>query len=110
MSRPIDRPPTTQKPIKLLRKKLDAAGVEAHFDSVASQAQAVEVRIKGAAEGYSSADTAQLEETGRRLRAGDIAAVQLRFFQDDAWWCDTVMRVKESYRLVRMRQSDPAAD
>jgi hypothetical protein len=99
MSQP-SRPP----PIKLVRRRLDDAGIEAHLASLASHAQAIEVRIKGGAAGYSSASAAELEAAGRRLRAGEILAVQVRFFQDEAWWCDTLMRVKESYRLVRMRQ------
>jgi hypothetical protein len=96
--------PTKQKPIKLVRKRLDDAGVEAHIDALAAGAQAIEVRIKDAAATYSSATAGELVDAGRRLRAGEIAAIQIRFFQDDAWWCDTVMRVRDDYRLVRMRQ------
>lgn len=102
MSSPFDN-----KPVKLVRKRLDDAGVAAHFEWLASQAQAIEIRIKGAVAGYSEATTEQLEDAGRRLRAGEIVAVQIRFLQGDDWWCDTLMRAGESFRLVRMRQEDP---
>ena len=99
--------PLRQMPIKLVRKRLDDAGVEAHLASVANHGQAIELLIKEGAARHSDASAEQLEEAGRRLRAGEIAAVQIRYFQDDDWWCDTVMRAGDSYRLVRMRQVDP---
>lgn len=91
-------------PTKLVRKRLDDAGVEAHFAEVAAQGQALELRVKDAAAHYSSATAEQLHDAGLRLRQGAIAAVQLRFFRDGDWWCDTVMRAADGYRLVRMRQ------
>ncbi len=102
-------PPGIPPPaVKLLRKRLDQAGVEAHFAELRRDAQSLEIRIKGAAAAYSEATTAgQLDEVARRLRAGEIIAVQLRFFQDDAWWCDTLVRKGDDFRLVRMRQEDP---
>ena len=35
---------------------------------------------------------------------GEIVAIQIRFFQDDDWWSDTVMRADDGFRLVRMRE------
>jgi FtsP/CotA-like multicopper oxidase with cupredoxin domain len=101
-------PPFEQKPLKLVRKRLDAAGVDAHLAAVVGRAQAIEIRIKDAAAYHSEGTAEQLQEAGRRLRAGEIAAVQLRYFQDDVWWCDTVMRRGDSFRLVRMQQDEPA--
>ena len=91
-------------PVKLVRKKLDAAGVEAHVAELAARARSIEIRIKGAAARYSEATTEQLDEVARRLRAGEIAAVQIHFFADDDWWCDTIMRAGDAFRLVRMKQ------
>ena len=99
MSRPLE-----QKPVKLLRKRLDDAGVAAHFDWLATEAREIEIRIKGQAASQSDAATESLAEVGRRLRAGEIVAVQIRFFQGEAWWCDTLMRAGDSFRLVRMRE------
>ena len=89
-------------PVKLVRKKLDADGVAAHLRSVAEQGQALEIRVKGAVDHYSEATTDALDAVGRRLVAGEIVALQIRFFQDDAWWSDTVMRADDGFRLVRM--------
>jgi len=104
------RSPRDPKPIKLLRKRLDAPGLVAHLGVLAAEAQAIEIRIKGAVGAYSADATAEhLDELGRRLVAGEIVAVQLRFFQDDDWWCDTLMRAGDDFRLVRMRQGEPPA-
>lgn len=97
------RPPTPH--VKLVRKRLDEAGVKAHFDRLAAEAAAVEIRVKTAAAGQSAEESIELEAACRRLVAGDLIAVQIRFHQQGAWWCDTVMRVRDDYRLVRMRQS-----
>jgi hypothetical protein len=97
------------KAIKLLRKRLDDRELAAHLEALAAGAKDIEIRIKGAVAGYSDATTETLEVVGRRLRAGEIAAVQIRFFQDDDWWSDTVMRAADGFRLVRMRQEDPTA-
>lgn len=98
MPRPDD------KPVKLVRKRLDAEGVEAHFRVLAATAQQVEIRVKGGATRQSDATTESLEQVGQRLLAGEILAVQIRFFADDDWWSDTVMQANDGFRLVRMRE------
>lgn len=97
------RPPD-DKPVKLERTRLDAAELEAHLRSLAATAQHIEVRVKGAVAHYSAATTDSLEDVGRRLLAGEIVAVQIRFFEHDDWWSDTLMQAKDGYRLVRMRE------
>jgi hypothetical protein len=94
------------KPVKLVRKRLDGDGLEAHLRSLVATAQNVELRIKGEVARYSEATTESLEDVGRRLLAGDVVAVQIRFFEDGAWWSDTLMKAKDGYRLVRMREGD----
>ena len=91
-------------PLRLDRKRLDAAGVAEHFESLATTAQAIEIRFKDDETTHSDAAATELAEAARRLCAGEVLAVQIRFYQDDAWWCDTVIRRGDSYRLVRMRQ------
>jgi hypothetical protein len=98
-------PPLT--PVELRRERLDADGVIAHFASIAGRAQAVEIRTKGAAAALSEAASGGLDDAARRLIAGEIVAVQLRFFEDNAWWCDTVVRKGRDFRLVRMREESP---
>jgi hypothetical protein len=95
------------KPIKLIRKRLDDTGLAEHFASLAAEAKVVEIRIKGAAAGYSEAATGSLQEAARRLAAGEISAVQIQFLSGEQWWTDTVMRAADGFRLVRMRQESP---
>ena len=97
-------PPPDDKPVKLVRKRLDAAGLEAHLRALAASAQNIEIRVKGAVARYSDATTDSLETVGRRLLAGELVAVQIRFFEHDDWWSDTVMQAKDGFRLVRMRE------
>jgi hypothetical protein len=94
------------KPIKLVRKRLDDAGVVDHLEQLAGDAQAIEIRTKDAKLGYSEASAGDLAELGRQLITGAIAAVQIRFHQNGDWWCDTVMRADKDFRLVRMRQGE----
>jgi hypothetical protein len=100
-------PGSALPPVKLLRKRLDGDGVDAHFASLARHAQAIEIRTKGAVAAHSDATASQLDEVARQLRAGEIVAAQVRFFEDDAWWCDTVVRKGDDFRLVRMKQEEP---
>jgi len=97
--------PPSKPDVKLVRKRLDEAGVKAHFDALAAEAAAIEIRVKSTAEGPSAEGSVELQAAFHRLVAGELTAVQIRFHQDDHWWCDTVMRVRDDYRLVRMRQS-----
>ena len=96
--------PPDHPPVKLVRKRLDAVGLEAHLRSLAANAQHIELRVKGAVAHYSDAATGSLEEVGRRLLAGEIVAIQIRFFENDDWWSDTLMQATDGYRLVRMRE------
>lgn len=91
-------------PVKLLRKRLAADELVAHLRQLATDARDIEIRVKGAVAAYSDATTDSLEAVGQRLVAGELVAVQVRYFQDDAWWSDTVMRADDSFRLVRMRE------
>lgn len=91
------------KPVKLLRKRLDAAAVEAHLRDLAARASEVEIRVKTAAAGYSDAANDALDVLGRRLVAGVLVAVQIRYFADGQWWTDTLMRAGDDFRLVRMQ-------
>jgi len=91
-------------PTKLVRQRLDLAGVDDYFAGL-TRAEELEIRTKGAAESRSEAAPTVLEDARRMLASGEVLAVQLRYFQDQAWWCDTIMSARGSYRLVRMQQS-----
>ena len=93
-------------PIKLARQRLDAAAVVEHLRDLAQRATHVEVRIKDVAAQTSAATTEPLDSLARRLAAGEIAALQVRFVLDGTWWSDTLLRAANSFRLVRMREGD----
>ena len=94
------------RPVKLLRKRLDAAGVLAHLRALAASARDLEIRTKEEVAVHSNAAADGLDVVGRKLIAGELAAVQVRYFQDDGWWTDTLMHASDgSFRIVRMRQS-----
>ena len=91
-------------PVKLVRERLDAEGVAAHLRGLAEHAREIEIRVKGGSARHSDATVDSLDEVGRRLVAGELVAIEIRFFQDDDWWSDTVMAAKSGFRLVRMRE------
>jgi hypothetical protein len=93
-------------PVKLARQRLDAAGVTEHLRDLAQRATQIEARIKDTAAQTSAATSEPLDALARRLVTGDITGLQVRFFLDDAWWSDTILRAPDSFRLVRMREGD----
>ena len=92
------------RPAKLSHQRLDADRVAAHLRDLAARGPGLEVRIQSANARQSDTTTESLEEIGRRFLAGEIAGIQIRFADGDGWWCDTLRRAKNGYRLVRMRE------
>jgi len=92
------------KPVKLVRKRLDAGGLIAHLQELAARATSLEVRVQGEAARTSDATAEPLDMLARRLVTGELVAVQIRFCLDDTWWSDTVLRARDGFRLVRMRE------
>lgn len=93
------------KPVKLVRKRLDADGVIAHVEALAANATDVQIRVKGATTAYSESTTDAFATLARRLVAGEVVALQIRFAANGAWWCDTIVAARGGFRLVRMRES-----
>lgn len=88
--------------VKLLRKKLDAEALGTHLRSLAT-AEGLEIRVKASSTQHSDGATS-LDVAADRLRSGDITALQIRFFERGDWWCDTLLRAEDSFRLVRIRE------
>lgn len=97
-------PGRTKVPTKLLRKKLDEAGVKAHFASLALLMPAPEVRVKASHTAYSTGAETDLADAVDRLLDARLTAVQVRFEKDGVEVCDTIVRVPGGFRLVRIRQ------
>jgi len=93
-----------ETPVKLVRKRLDPEGLVSHLRALAAHATEIEIRVKGVLARSSDATTDSLDAVGRQLVTGEIAAVQIRFFENDDWWSDTLLRAKDGFRLVRMRE------
>lgn len=93
-------------PVKLVRKRLDAAGVAAHVQALAATATELEVRSKDDVAHTSDASTESRSALAGRLVAGELAALQIRLFADGAWWTDTLLRAGDHFRLVRMREGN----
>lgn len=86
---------------------LDPGTLAALFDDLERAAEAVEVRLKGAAAGHAAAGAVPLREAERLLVEGRVRGVQVRYRWAGAAWCDTLLRGADGVRLVRM-EVDPA--
>ena len=95
-----------QRPARIARKRLDAIALELHLRARAANTRDLEIRIQGAREQSSEISTESLDALGRRLAAGEIAAIQIRFREAEAWWIETLVRANDGFRLVRMREGD----
>ena len=93
-----------ERPVKLVRKRLDSDELASHLRSLAAHATEIEIRVMGVVARSSDSTTDSLDVVGRKLVTGEIAAVQIRFFENDDWWSDTLLRAKNGFRLVRMRE------
>lgn len=91
-------------PTKLVRKRLDAAGVTMHLADIAATGSQLEVRTKDATARMSDPTSESLDALAKRLVAGELAGLQIRFFADGAWWSDTLLRAADGFRLVRLRE------
>ena len=94
----------TGPPVKLVRQRLDAAGVVAYVADLVTRATQLEVRTKDDLSQMSDATVEPLAALADRLVAGELAGLQIRFFADDDWWSDTVLRARAGFLLVRMRE------
>jgi hypothetical protein len=94
-----------ETPTKLVRKRLDATQIETHILRL-SEAEHVEVRVKSAIGRTSEVPIGSFAELARQLIAGEIVAVQIRYFDRDVWWSDTFLGGRTDFRLVRMREGD----
>jgi hypothetical protein len=74
------------------------------FD-IASSAKVLEVRTKAAASAYALGAPAGLTQAIEGLVAGTVLGVQVRYLFDNTEWCDTLLRVPEGVRLVRVKAS-----
>ena len=89
---------------KLIRERIDTAGVRSHFDRLECDATEIEIRGKRRTGDRSEAAASSLADTADQLEIGTLVAAQIRYRLDGEWWCDTVLSKGDDFRLVRMRQ------
>ncbi|MBV8757404.1 MAG: hypothetical protein JO257_09025 [Deltaproteobacteria bacterium] len=86
-------------------QRLDATAVLEHVRALAQRATQIAASIQRADATFEPTGE-PLDQLARRLVAGEIVGLQLRFFLDDAWCRDTLLRAPESFRLVRVREGN----
>jgi hypothetical protein len=78
--------------------------LERLFEDIAACAEVIEVTPKFADHTYTAPGSLTLDE-GRVLVAEErVRALQIRYRYEEAEWWDTIMLVRGTVRLVRIRQ------
>jgi hypothetical protein len=78
--------------------------VDALLLDVTAVAELFEVRVKRGPRSHAGPAAAELDAARAMLASGEAVAMQLRYRHEGAVWCDTLMRVAEGVRIVRMRE------
>jgi hypothetical protein len=88
---------------ELIQADLDPATLDALFTDLAALCDVREVTLKGAADHLAGTTAVTLAEAQAALTAGRIRGAQIRYgYQGEVWW-DTLLRLPQGVRLVRMR-------
>jgi len=87
---------------------LDPTTLDRLLTDLALMASEVTVRLKTGAEVLSGEESPTLEAAAAALRNGRVLGIQIRYCYAEASWCDTLLRVGQNVRLVRMQlPADP---
>jgi hypothetical protein len=81
--------------------ELDRETLDQLFFDLSQLAQLVEVRVKGAVDGYAAEAQPTLEKASTLLAEG--FAVQLRYIYQGSEWIDTLLPLEGGARLIRVR-------
>lgn len=73
------------------------------FRDLGALTRVLEIQEKGAAKGHAERLEPNLEDARARYVAGEIRALQILYVYEDETWCDTLMRVPEGTRVLRMK-------
>ncbi|MFO0661366.1 MAG: hypothetical protein U0165_16260 [Polyangiaceae bacterium] len=88
---------------------IDETKLRALVDDILALGTQVEVSTKGAPLSHSHAQPTDLVSSMHRLIMGDVLGLQIRYTHEGARWCDTLMRLPEGFRLVRIKEDDVLA-
>ncbi len=86
---------------RLYESVLDEATLDALFGDV-GMLDGVSVTVKGAPAARCSDEPFTLASAHAALVAGQVRGVQLRYVHDGKVWCDTLIRMVNGFRLVRV--------
>lgn len=82
---------------------LDPETVARLFADVGEHTQLLDVITKGAPGHRASSTPLSLAEAEAALASGQVRGVQLRYRWEGAEWWDTLLRLPEGFKLVRIR-------
>jgi hypothetical protein len=82
---------------------LDDATLRQLFFDLSQLAEMLEVRLKAGERAYATHSTPTLEAARQAVTAREALAVQLRYRYRNAEWIDTLLRVENGFRLVRVQ-------
>jgi len=97
-----DFPETSEQP-ELLEAEWDHAQVDALFDDLQQGAKIHHVQVRKTAQGRPQDCQTTLDEARTLLHLGAAKAIQIRYTFDDQNWCDTLMVLPQSIRIIRTR-------
>jgi hypothetical protein len=80
------------------------ATVDALIADVSAAAELEEVMVKRDPRRHAAQTEVDLAAARALLASGEAMAIQLRYRFQGAHWCDTLLRVGDGVRIVRMRQ------
>lgn len=77
--------------------------ITSYFDDLRQAARVVELRVKGGAVDYSADGGHDLERCARDWASEVIYSLQIVYSFDGVVWCDTLQRVPDGTRVVRLQ-------
>jgi hypothetical protein len=91
----------------LWQAELDDPALDQLLADLAAAAEVHSVQAKGDARALAPTDPLTLDAAGRRLKAGEVRGVQVRYRYDGRDWTDTLLRTPAGYRLTRIAAPQP---
>ncbi len=89
---------------ELRSAEIDLAEVERLLSDIEACAQITEIIPKQSAQGYvPETGVLTLDDARQHLRSRTVRGLQIRYRHEGADWWDTLMVVRDNYRLVRIR-------
>jgi hypothetical protein len=102
-----DRPIRPEDLPDLHESLLDEATLDQLFVDLEALAEIIEVQLKGAPQQMTDGRSVALADAHEMLRSGAVRGVQIRYNHQGKQWWDTVMRLPEGFKLIRIQPNLP---